>query len=245
MVRPRLSLALPFYNEEENVANVIHDLENAFASEGLENYELLAVNNGSWDKTAEILKELNQKNPRVKIVTVPVNQGLGYGILQGFKAAEGDYVGFNCGDGQISAEDVMKVWRKLITGNFDLCKVKRVVRQDGLNRRFISAIFNTLCRVLFGIKSRDVNGIPKIMKREVLERLRLVSKDWFIDAEIMIKATQAGFKIGEEPVEFLKRKGGSSHVDFRALIEFFKNLLIYRFKGCPMAESVCLSEVRQ
>lgn len=235
MGRILLSLALPFYNEEENVTRVIRELEQAFAEEGLEDYEIMAVNNGSSDRTGELLEGLEEKNARIKIVTVPVNQGLGFGVLEGFRQAQGEYVGFNCGDGQIAAHDVVKVWRKLIQENLDLCKVKRVVRQDGFQRLFVSFVFNSLCHLLFGVRSMDINGIPKIMKREALERLELFSRDWFIDCELMIKATQQKLQIGEVEVEFLKRQGGSSHVNWKASQEFLKNLFIYRVKGWPSA----------
>ena len=234
MGHARLSLVLPFYNEEANVTRVIHDLENAFQRERLNEYEIVGVNNGSWDRTGELLKTLHEKDSRVKIVTVSVNKGLGFGILQGFNASEGDYIGFHPGDGQIGAGDVVNVWRKLVREDLDLCKVRRVVREDGIQRRVISLIFNFLCRVMFGIRSDDVNGIPKIMKREALEKMALVSRDWFIDTEIMIKAAQFGLKIGEENVHFLKRKGGKSSINYRALLQFLKNMMLCRIKGCPM-----------
>lgn len=242
MRKTLLSLAFPFYNEEENVTRVIQDLEQAFTREGLEDYEIIGVNNGSSDRTRTLLEGLQQKNSRITIVTVPVNQGLGHGILEGFRQARGEYVGFNCGDGQISAEDVVKIWRKLIRENLDLCKVKRVVRHDGFQRLVVSIFFNCLTRLLFGVQSMDINGIPKILKREALERLELFSKDWFIDCELMIKATQQKLKIGEVEVEFLKRQGGSSHVNWKAVQEFLKNLFAYRIKGWPQSSGKLLLE---
>lgn len=240
MGKVRLSLVLPFYNEEENIDRVILDLEQAFREERLESYEIVAVNNGSRDRSAELLTAHETRNPRVKVVTVPVNQGLGYGILQGFKQSQGDYVGFNCGDGQIGAGDVVKVWRKLTADDLDLCKVKRIVRHDGFSRLVISFFFNWICRLLFGVRSTDINGIPKIMRQEALQRLEIFSLDWFIDAEIMIKVTQQKFKIGEVEVEFLKREGGSSHIGLQAIMEFLKNLVRYRIKGWPKAtHSAC------
>lgn len=230
------SVVIPFYNEEQNVDCVIEDLEKSFEQHGIKNYEIVAVDNGSWDRTGELLKSHNERNSRVRVVTVPRNQGLGFGVLQGFNAARGDYVGFNGGDGQVTADDVVKVYRKLMTDGFDLCKVKRIVRQDGLERRVISFVFNWLSRILFGVKTKDVNGLPKIMRREVLERLRLVSRDWFIDAEIMIKAQQMGLKIGEVEIQFLKREGGRSHVHYGTVVEFLKNMLVYRLTGFASRE---------
>lgn len=241
----KLSLVVPFYNEEANVTRVIRDLDTVFEKEGLSDYEIVAVNNGSSDQTAELLKGLHEENPRVKIVTVPVNQGLGYGILQGFRNSEGRFVGLHPGDGQIGAGDVVKVWRKLVREDLDLCKVRRVVRQDGIQRRMISLIFNFLCRAMFGICSDDVNGIPKIMKREALEKLALVSRDWFIDTEIMIKATQFGFKIGEVDVEFLKREGGRSSINHRALLQFLKNMVRFRIQGYSVEKKAFVPGARE
>jgi glycosyltransferase involved in cell wall biosynthesis len=231
-----VSVVIPFYNEEQNVNRVMEDLEKSFEQNRIRNYEIVAVNNGSWDRTAEILRAHSQRNSRVRVVTVPKNQGLGFGVLQGFNEARGDYIGFNGGDGQVTGDDIVKVYRKLMTDGFDLCKVKRIVRQDGFERRVISFVFNWLSRILFGVKTNDVNGLPKIMKREVLERLQLVSRDWFIDAEIMIKARQMALKVGEVEIQFLKREGGRSHVNYGTVLEFLKNMLVYRLKGFPSRE---------
>jgi glycosyltransferase involved in cell wall biosynthesis len=225
------SLVLPFYNEEANVDRVLSGLENALNKENIEAYEIVAVDNGSRDRTGELLRQKAGANPRIRIVTVYPNRGKGWGILQGLAEAQGDWVGFCDADGQIAPEDVVAVWRKAAAEDLDLCKVNRVVRQDGFERRVISWFFNTLCRVLFGVKDRDVNGTPKLLKRGVLPKLAIGSRDWFIDCEIMIKAARLALKTGGVDVRFLARPAGSSNVNYRTVLEFLKNMLVYRLKG--------------
>lgn len=225
----KFSLVIPFYNEEENVRSVVDGLVNAF-EEKLTDYELILVNNGSMDKTPQILEEMSErKRGKIKVVHVPVNQGYGWGIINGLSAAGGDFVGYMCGDGQIQPGDVVRAFDCINSGKCDLAKVKRVARRDGLVRKVLSQGYNSLFFLLFNVRSLDVNGSPKILKRELLEVVSPVSKDWFIDAELMIKAKHLDLKVEEVPVEFLRRKAGRSHVKFATIWEFVKNMFGYRF----------------
>ena len=151
------------------------------------------------------------------------------GIINGLKIASGEYVGFMCGDGQIKPEDVIRVYREIEQGNCDLAKVKRVSRENGLLRKMVSLVYNHLFRLMFRVASRDINGIPKVFHKDWLERFHLTAKDWFIDAEIMIKAKYLNLKVGEIPVEFLRREKGRSHVEFTTILEFARNMFNYKF----------------
>jgi len=84
-------------------------------------------------------------------------------------------------------------------------------------------------RFLFPVKSRDINGTPKLMRRECYRQLDLVSKDWFIDAEIMIKSTEKSYRVGEVEVSFMPRASGDSNVHLTTSFEFVRNMLRRRF----------------
>lgn len=84
--------------------------------------------------------------------------------------------------------------------------------------------------LFFPIAGTDMNAKPKIVTREAYEKLRLESNDWFIDAEIMIQARRHNFRIGEVPTEFYAHKDRPSFISFRAIWEFIKNLIRYRWK---------------
>ncbi len=223
-----LSLVIPFYNEEKNVRGVVSGLVSSFEDTSTD-YELILVNNGSADQSPRILEDLAKERPdKIKVVHVPVNQGYGWGIISGLRQASGEFVGYMCGDGQIRPADVATAFNCMRNGDGDLVKVKRIARRDGFIRKILSTGYNWLFLVVFNVKTLDVNGSPKILKRELLEIVSPVSKDWFIDAEIMIKAKHLNLRIAEVPVEFLRREAGRSHVAFSAIWEFVKNMLNYK-----------------
>lgn len=226
-----LSLVIPFYNEEESAKRVVGDLSSALDGAALD-YELILVNNGSVDATPQILNALAKEKPhRLKVVNVPVNQGYGWGIINGLKTASGEFIGHMCGDGQIKPQDVIRVVDMLQSGDYDLVKVKRTVRRDRIIRRVLSKSYNLLFMVVFNVGTLDVDVSPKILKKESLARISPESKDWFIDPEIMIKAKYLGLRMAEVPVEFLDRERGKSHVALATIGEFARNMLDYKFGG--------------
>jgi glycosyltransferase involved in cell wall biosynthesis len=227
---PALSLVLPLYNEEEGLRTIVLDLL-AEINRWPIRCELVLVNNGSIDGTARILKDLEAEFHAIRVVHVPLNMGYGWGIICGLRAATAPIVGFMCGDGQIMPEDVGRVYRRLVEENLDVCKVVRVVRTDGLQRKIMSGVYNTLFRAVFRVRSLDINGTPKLMRRRCYEELNLTSKDWFIDAEVMIKAVRNGYRIGEVPVEFRPRAIGRSHVRLTTAVEFLRNMVRHRLGG--------------
>jgi glycosyltransferase involved in cell wall biosynthesis len=225
----RLSLVIPFYNEEENIDGVVNGLAEKFEKASID-YELILVNNGSIDNSPQMLEGLAKERPsRVKVVHVQVNQGYGWGIINGLREVSGEFVGFMCGDGQIDPESVLSVYNLIIEGSYDLVKVKRTARYDGVIRKAVSIVYNFGFLILFNVKTMDVNGSPKIWKRELLNVINPVSRDWFIDAEIMMKAKYLNLNMEEVPVEFLRREKGRSHVAFMAILEFVSNMFYYKF----------------
>jgi glycosyltransferase involved in cell wall biosynthesis len=230
-----LSIVIPLYNEEDNAAPVLKDIDYALKT-ALKAYEIIAVNNGSIDNTGLVLKKLEQEIPSLKVITVPVNQGYGWGILAGLKESSGSYVGFMCGDNQVEPAALIDVYNKAVNECLDLCKVRRIKRHDGAVRKIITFFYNIICPFLFSISAGDLNGTPKVFKRAVFEKLGLVSKGWFIDAEIMIKCARLGCRIGEVPIVFKKREKGSSKINPKAVIGFLKEMFRYRFGSAGKSE---------
>ena len=223
-----ISIVIPFYNEEEAFQETLDPLLKELEVSKV-TYELILVDNGSWDKTGYLIDQAMIKNPRLKKVCVDKNEGYGWGIINGLKSTTGNYVGFICGDGQITARDVVKTVQFAIKENYNLVKVQRKKRKDGFLRVVVTRIYNWIVPYIFSLKTRDINGTPKIFSRELYEQLDLQSKDWFIDAEIMIKSDILGVHFQELPVTFNARKKGASHVSvLKAILEFVKN--VYQFK---------------
>lgn len=229
-MKQELSIVMPFYNEEENVEKVCYELIQELNKSKI-NYEIIAVNNGSYDRTPELLSKLANEFLQIKIVTVNVNQGYGFGVIQGLKYASGEYIGYMAGDGQIEPSDVVNVFNKIKQENLDLGQGKRIERHDGLIRKVISKGFNTIFQILFLSPISDIGSNPKIFRKSLYEKsCPITSKDWFIDSEILLKAVYLKSKIGEVPLVFKKREKGSSHVRPIAIIQMLKNMIIWKIK---------------
>ena len=228
--RPELSLVMPCYNEAGSVISTVPRLLDAFRAAG-HRVELVTVDNGSADGTAEVLGDLAARFAELRIARVEVNQGYGWGILSGIPHCTAEWVGFIPADGQVDADDVVRLFEaaKASDGRV-VAKVRRRFRMDGLTRKVVSIGYNAMVRVLWPtLASVDVNGVPKMLPRRALLAMGLESRGWFLDPEIMIKAHYMGLRVLEYNVFARMRGTGTSHVRAETCWEFFRNLLRYRF----------------
>lgn len=226
---PHLSLVLPCYNEEACLAANALALHEAFVEEGVR-LELVLVDNGSADSTGRIIAELAERGLPVVQVTVPVNRGYGHGIRAGLERCTAPLVGYLCADGQVAPEDAVRTYR-LMEGREErvLAKVRRRFRQDSWKRKIVSVSYNLLMLGAFGwLGALDVNGSPKIFSRESYRRMRLVSDDWFLDPEVIVKTRALGLRVIELDVEGYARSAGVSHVRRQTVLEFLRNIARYR-----------------
>ena len=228
--RFQFSLVILCYRSEESIIGFVEKVHALFAWLNV-NYELILVGNywpGSNDKTPSIVQELAAKMPRTRAVTLEKAGAMGWDLKTGINAANGDYIGFIDGDGQFPIHTILPPLYNSLVNDVDISKTYRVVRGDGFYRLIISTLFNLIFRILFGTKYRDVNSKPKIIRGSILKSMILTSDDWFIDAEIMIKAHRMNAKVVELPIHFVENENRVSFVKFSSILEFLKNL--YRFK---------------
>ena len=227
MPQMKFSLIIPAYNEAENIGAVVSNLAAALRNSG-DSFEIIVVNNGSVDNTSAVLKKLQGEIPELMTTDVFPNQGYGNGVLAGLAVAQGDILGWMHADNQVSPKDVLLIYQNLKEKNLDFCKAVRVGRDEHWMRIIQSRVYNTFFRLLFGGELRDINGTPKIFKREMYEKLNLHSRDWFLDPEVVIKALRLGVAIGEVEIKWRMRPGGSSHVSQGTWMQFVKNLIKYK-----------------
>jgi glycosyltransferase involved in cell wall biosynthesis len=230
--RPDLSLVMPCYNEEALVGYTIPKLFDAFSKAGHQ-LELVAVDNGSCDRTGERLRALAARYPGIVPVRVDVNRGYGFGVLTGLPKATAPWVGIIPADGQTDAEDVVRLFEAArVTDGRVLAKVRRRFRMDGLQRKIISVGYNLFVRMLWPrLGSIDVNGSPRLFPRHMLDAMQLKSTGWLLDPEVVIKAHYLGLRILELNVFGRMRSNGLSHVRPEACLEFARRLLVLRFSG--------------
>ena len=231
-----ISIIMPCYNEQEAIPHTIPQLVEAFERAG-HRFEIIACDNGSRDRTGEIIKQFVARGLPVVYHRVEHNEGYGNGILKSIPVCTARWVGVIAADGQVDAEDAARLFEAVKhSDGLVLGKVRRRFRLDGFTRKVISVLYNGLVFVLWPrLGSIDVNGNPKIVRRDVLAAMDLQSKDWFIDPELMIKAHYLGVRVIEMNVFARMRSNGLSHVRPSACVEFMLNLLRFRFGGALSA----------
>jgi len=227
---PDVSFIMPAYNEEAIVAQTVRRLMAAFGRAGIR-LELVVVDNGSRDRTSAIVQELSREFPALVPHRVETNIGYGNGVLAGLPLCSAPWVGVIPADGQVDAEDAVRLFEDAVaTGMPVLAKARRRFRMDGLLRKLVSIAYNVLFRILFpGVQSLDINGLPKLMPRDVMLRMQLTARQWLLDPEIMIKAHYMGIRVLEYNCFARARGNGLSHVRASTMWEFFTALFRFRF----------------
>lgn len=205
----KVSIVIPCYNEEKNIPLILEKFREMIRNEKL---EVILVDNGSTDHSAMVLKELLPEYPFARSVTVPVNQGYGYGILQGLAAAEGDFIGWTHADLQTDPGDIVKAYHLLDERGWpeDLfVKGQRTGRS--LGDRFFTmgmGIFETL---YLGKALFDINAQPNLFPRSFYEKWQDPPFDFSLDLYALYMAKAAGLETLRFKVSFPPRLYGESH----------------------------------
>jgi glycosyltransferase involved in cell wall biosynthesis len=239
VTQPHFSLVVLCYRSGHSIIPFVERLQRTLSRCNF-SWELVLVGNyieGSDDETPQLVAKLAERSDNIRTVIRPKQGMMGWDMRMGLEAARGTYIGVIDGDGQFPPESIIACLLKCELEDLDLTKTYRVIRDDGLYRRFISAVYNGIFSLLFGFKVRDINSKPKIIRRDKYELLNLQSDDWFADAEIVIRARELGLKIGETPVHFSVNDNRGSFVKPKAILEFASNLLKYRFSPQPSAKA--------
>ncbi len=214
---PGLSVFFPAYNDSGTIASLVINALHA-ARELTADFEIIIVNDGSADSTAEVADELARTYPEVRVVHHPRNRGYGGALRSGFEAATRDLVFYTDGDAQYDPKEMAVLWAALDDG-VDLVNGYKISRSDPLHRIVIGRIYHHTVRLLFGLKVRDVDCDFRLMRRSIFETVRLEKNSGVICLEMMKKVQDAGFRISEVPVHHYHRAyGRSQFFNFRRLV---------------------------
>lgn len=216
---------MPAYNEEANVAAVV--LAAAKAAEKVASeYEVIVVNDGSQDKTAEIVNELSKRDSHIRLVNHTKNRGYGGAVKSGMRAAKLDYIFFTDSDGQFRFDELHEFVDLL--GKADLVMGYRIKRMDPFHRIFIAQVLLKIWNyVLFGLTVRDVDCAYKLFSRKVRDSVVLSTESAITVTEFIVKAQRQGYRIIQAPVTHYARKfgeqtGGNWRVILRAATDSFR-----------------------
>jgi glycosyltransferase involved in cell wall biosynthesis len=214
--RPGLSVFFPAYNDSGTIASlVISALQTA--PQLTPDFEVIIVNDGSADGTAQIADELARTYPQVKVVHHPKNRGYGGALRSGFAAATRDLVFYTDGDAQYDPSEMALLWRAF-NDQVDLVNGYKISRSDPLHRIVIGRVYHHTVKILFGLRVRDVDCDFRLMRRSIFDRVSLEKDSGVICLEMMKKIQDAGYRIAEVPVHHYHRAyGRSQFFNFRRL----------------------------
>lgn len=201
-----LSLVLPAYNEEDNIEVVVRQALEVLPGY-TDGFEIIVVNDGSKDRTAEIIDRLATEDGRVRPVHHTVNQGYAGAVKTGFTASTCDYVMFMDADRQFDINDIRLL--SPFVPLFDIVAGFRMERSDPIVRRINAEVFNLAVRILFDVHMRDLDCAFKIFKGELIRSLSLTSHGALLNAEIMAKLRRQGASIVQVGVTHHPRVAGT------------------------------------
>ncbi|HEB88941.1 MAG TPA: glycosyltransferase family 2 protein, partial [Deltaproteobacteria bacterium] len=202
---PMLSLVFPAFNEAENLPALLESALSIGESLDLD-FEIVIVDDGSEDRSAELLERACARDGRIQAVHHASNRGYGAALRSGLREARGELVFFSDADLQFDLREI----RPLLdhAKAFDIVAGYRARRRDPWPRRAIAAIWGGLVRALFDLRVRDIDCAFKVFRREVLEAIPIESIGAFVNTEILARARAAGFEIKQIPVSHHPRQSG-------------------------------------
>ena len=225
---PSLSIVLPAYNEEENVAHAVEEVATVAQQLGVD-YEIILVNDGSKDRTGEIGHELEGRVANFRLVEHFPNRGYGGALKAGFAAATKDLVAFVPADKQFVFSEIDRFLARI--DGADIVCGYRADRQDPFVRRLNAFGWNTLVSLLFGRLCRDIDCGFKLFRREILDHVHIASDGAMIDTEFLAGARARGYRIDEVTVTHLPRTAGeATGADLRVIVKAFRDLARFRLR---------------
>ncbi len=223
MKKKLISIFIPAYNEESNIAPLTEKINKIVSKDIRNSYELIIVDDGSDDKTLRELKIAEKKYKFINTISHKKNLGLTETMKSGYAKCNGEYIIFLPADLESDPEeDIPKLIEKLEEG-FDLVAGWRQGRDDG--KLLASKIYNIVSKVLFNVKIHDMNWI-KIFKKEVLNDIELRS-DWH--RFIVMMAANKGYKIGEVKTNWYPRNSGKSKFGIMRFPKSIIDVLVVKF----------------
>jgi len=218
-----LSISLPCFNEEATVETVINDTVTWFHHDAIDG-EIIAVNDGSSDRTGEILDELCLSTESLKVVHHRQNMGYGAAVRSGLDAATKKNIGFMDGDGQFCAEDFRELLVHL--DQYQLVIGRRRKRADPFMRKANATMYNWLVGTWLGVHVRDINCAMKVWEREIWPLIRPAqSTGALFNAELMLRSQNSDIRWHQVPVLHYPRESGvQTGAKLSVILQMFREL---------------------
>jgi glycosyltransferase involved in cell wall biosynthesis len=227
---PELSIVAPVFNEAEGIEQVVQYWVKVL-QENEANAEIVLANDGSTDRTLEILENLSQKIPLLKVVSYTPNRGYGYALKTAIRASKGQWVITLDSDGQFDLADFPSLLKLQNEKQLDFVTGYRMKKKDNLFRVIADRSLNLIVRTMFSVSLKDTNCAMKLIRGDLARTLNIEARGYPTPTEITIKLITLGAKTAETGVHHSERLQGQSKLKFfRTSISFFRFLFYLRKK---------------
>ncbi|MFN2291213.1 MAG: glycosyltransferase family 2 protein [Anaerolineae bacterium] len=225
-----ISLVLPAYNEAENIEPLVAEAVPALEASA-DDYEIIVVDDGSADGTAEVARRVMETYPAVRLVEHEVNKGFGAAVFTGFTSATKDWIFYTDADRQFVLSELERFVPYM--DQADLIAGYRAPRRDPFLRVFYGKGWSALCTLMFGYTVRDVDCGFKLFRREIIEALapQIESRGATFSIEWLVRAKRAGYRFVELPVSHRPRVAGSqTGANIDVIVRAFRELIRVRLQ---------------
>lgn len=204
MKKPDMTMFFPAYNEVDNIPKLLNSAVSVL-NEVANDYEILViVYEGSSDGTIDVVKKFALKNKKIRLLIQPMEKkGIGYAKVMGFKNAKFPYIFYADSDNQFDLNDFKKFLPYI--EKYDIIAGYRIERHDPKTRIMISRIYNSVMRLLFGAKERDLDCAFRLVSKKVIKSINLLCTTGVATTELLAKARKKGFKIKEVGINHYPR----------------------------------------
>jgi glycosyltransferase involved in cell wall biosynthesis len=208
---PALSVVAPIFTDETETIRYAAGVFSAAAERAVgSDYEILFTDDGSAARALDCVRDLERRDPRVRLLGDGRHRGLGTAVRRGFEAAGGEFILYTDGDGQVACSELADAWPAL--RDHDLIVGFRTERREGPVRRLGTRVLAAAAGPFLGRRLRDVDCAFKLARAGFLRDLRLRSRGTGVDAEIVLRASRRGARILEIPVRHTPPFGRTSRV---------------------------------
>lgn len=221
-----LSIVVPSYNEDESLTELVAWIKRVMSTTKY-SYEVIIVDDGSRDKSWQVIEQLSKENEQVKGIQFRRNYGKSAALNVGFDAADGSVVITMDADLQDSPDEIPELMRMILEEGYDLVSGWKKVRHDPISKTLPSKLFNHVVRRISKIKLHDFNCGLKAYRKDVIKSIEVYGE---MHRYIPLLAKDAGFlRIGEKVVTHYERKFGKSKFGIERTIKGFLDLMSVTF----------------
>lgn len=219
-----ISIFFPCYNDNATIASLVV-MAFKVAMHVAEDYEVLVIDDGSGDNSREVLEELKNIFPKLRVIYHDRNLGYGAALKTGFREAKKEFIFYTDGDAQYDVRELHSLV-SILTDDIYIVNGFKLKRLDPVYRVIIGKIYNSAVKFMFGLKIKDVDCDFRLMRSEIFKKIELKSNSGIICVELIKKIQDAGFNFAQTGVShYFRAYGKSQFFNFLRLIVVFLDII--------------------